>query len=381
MAKQYTGFLSQVRSNRRLLSSYQKYDKRIFNINSAYDDSFIRINSVYDFFIRYFSGRRFESVNASSDRVKYLFSMAFINTFVSEFHLFRANCGAHAPERHTHSNTFAQYEIASVINIMSVVFPSKMLFVTSIARYIGGEVFPINIKGRKCYIVYLNDVFIYNSPIHEMRATVFHTQCAGLGCHKDKFICYKVEGNYDDFLSPFTYIKAMRSIPDQQISYYNMISLNSINLREEQPLVHKYLFAYDYVFENIVIKSNKPYAAKVSQVLSDMYKQYFKPHLQKLNIADDTYMFYVTYIAKVSDMIVFDVVLTFSRGTHEYSIEEMKQMAYDILQNMLGTNSAHVKVHNNFIRHSTDPYIRCTIKFTMVVNDDELLLSFSDGVF
>lgn len=360
MQAHYTGFLSQVRSNRRLLSSYQKYDKRIFNINSA-----------YDFFIRYFSGRRFESVNASSDRVKYLFSMAFINTFVSEFHLFRENCGAYAPEKHTHSNTFAQYKIASVINIMSVVFPSKMLFVTSIARYIGGEVFPINIKGRKCYIVYLNDVFIYNFPIHEMRATVFHTQCAGLGCHKDKFICYKVEGNYDDFLSPFTYIKAMQSIPDQQISYYNMISLNSINLREEQPLVHKY-FLSDDVFENIVIKSNKPYTAKVSQVLSDMYKQYFKPHLQKLNIVDDTYMFYVTYIAKVSDMIVFDVVLTFSRSTHEYSIEEMKQMAYDILQNMLGTNSAHVKVHNNFIRHRTDPYVRCTIKFTMALDDNTI---------
>jgi hypothetical protein len=348
MQAHYTGFLSQVRSNRRLLSSYQKYDKRIFNIDSA-----------YDFFIRYFSGRRFESVNASSDRVKYLFSMAFINTFVSEFHLFRESCGSYVPEHHTQPNTFAQYKIASVINIMSVVFPSKMLFVTSIARYIGGEVFPINIKGRKCYIVYLNDVFIYSFPIYEMRATVFHTQ-------KDKFICYKAEGNYDDFLSPFTYITAMQSIPDQQISYYNMISLNSINRRKEEPLAYKY-FLSDDVFENIVIKSSKPYTAKVSQVLSDMYKQYFKPHLQKLNIEDDTYMFYVTYIAKVSDMIVFDVVLAFSRSTHKYSIEEMKQMVYDILHNMLGTNSTYVKVHNNFIRHDIDPYIRCTIKFTMVV--------------
>lgn len=344
MAKQYTGFLAQVRSNRRLLLSYDKCDNET-----------VKIGEAYDFMLKYFSSKKVEIVKNA-----YMFKTAFINNSVLQFFS--------AYQNHSKSkNVLPQIKIGVVINMMSLLFRAKALFVTSIIQYKKMAEIPIDIKGKKCYIAYLDDIFIYRAHTYRMKASVFHAR-------KNLFMNFIISPSFEKEDPIFNDILVAKKGPDEvaydeltvdmsSLSYCDMISLNSIIRDRSKSLVYK--LEYEKRLINMQILTNKSYSNKVVKILRDMYNQYFKSNLGKLHQAN-AYVFDVKYIAKVNSMIVLDIILRLYFHVYIYNVENVKQIVYKILESFLGTNYFDIKIHNNFIETNFG-YMYCTIKFIMVI--------------
>ena len=357
MAKQYTGFLAQVRSNRRLLLSYDK----------CYNET-VKIGEAYDFMLKYFSSKKVEIVKSEASNVEYMFKTAFINNCILQFFS--------AYQYHLKSkNVLPQIKIGVVINMMSLLFRAKALFVTSIIQYKKMAEIPIDIKGKKCYIAYLDDIFIYSPHAYRMKASVFHAQ-------KDQFMHFIISPGFEKDDPIFNDILVAKKDQDEYVeedefnriydeltvdmsslSYCDMISLNSIIRDRSKSLVSK--LEYEKTLINMQILTKNSYSNKVVQILRDMYNQYFKSNLEKLHKAN-AYIFDVKYIAKVNSVIVLDIILRLYFHVDKYNVENVKQIVYKILESFLGTNYFDIKIHNNFIETNLK-YMYCTIKFIMVI--------------